>query len=137
VREKDWSPEDQQKECEIGGWGDPPEYTRDLECERLSGLKGRDLRWSAQQYQEGTYKAHFQQEVASNGIKGHQMKERGTPLSQLWSIIVPVWKNYRDGNGEESEKKKVQEQAQIEPAQGEVPRPNTITEAMEHSQKRN
>lgn len=29
---------------EIGGWGDPPECTRDLGGERLSGLKGRDLR---------------------------------------------------------------------------------------------
>jgi hypothetical protein len=28
-------------------------------------------------------------------------------------IIVPVWKNYRDGNGEEPEEKKVQLQAQI------------------------
>ena len=29
---------------EIGGWGDPPECTRDLGGERLSGLKGKDLR---------------------------------------------------------------------------------------------
>ena len=29
---------------EIGGWQDPLEYTRDLGGERLSGLKGRDLR---------------------------------------------------------------------------------------------
>ena len=29
---------------EIGGLGDPPECTRDQEGERLSGLKGRDLR---------------------------------------------------------------------------------------------
>jgi hypothetical protein len=29
---------------EIGGWGDPPEYSRDLRDERLSGVKGRDLR---------------------------------------------------------------------------------------------
>jgi hypothetical protein len=34
---------------EIGGLGDPPECTRDLEGERLSGLKGRDLRWNAWQ----------------------------------------------------------------------------------------
>jgi hypothetical protein len=34
------------------------------------------------------------------------------PQSHLWPIIVPVWKNYRDGNGEESEQKKVQWQAQ-------------------------
>jgi hypothetical protein len=29
---------------EVGGWRDPPEYTRDLGGERLPGLKGRDLR---------------------------------------------------------------------------------------------
>ena len=29
---------------EVGGWGDPPECTRDLGGERLSGLKERDLR---------------------------------------------------------------------------------------------
>jgi hypothetical protein len=34
------------------------------------------------------------------------------PQLQLWPITVPVWKNYRDGNGEEPEDKKIQEQAQ-------------------------
>jgi hypothetical protein len=34
------------------------------------------------------------------------------PQSQLWPIIVSVWKNYRDGNGEETEEKKVQQQVQ-------------------------
>jgi hypothetical protein len=29
---------------EIGGWGDPPESTRDLGDKKLSGLKGKDLR---------------------------------------------------------------------------------------------
>jgi hypothetical protein len=29
---------------EVGGWWDPPGYTRYLGGERLSGLKGRDLR---------------------------------------------------------------------------------------------
>ena len=29
---------------EIGGLGDPPKCTRDLEVERFTGLKGRDLR---------------------------------------------------------------------------------------------
>jgi hypothetical protein len=32
--------------------------------------------------------------------------------SQLWPIIVPVWTNFRDGNGEKPEGKKVQLQAQ-------------------------
>jgi hypothetical protein len=34
------------------------------------------------------------------------------PQSHIWPIIVPVWKNYRDGNGEEPEEKKAQWQAQ-------------------------
>jgi hypothetical protein len=63
------------------------------------------------------------------------MREWGIPLSQLRPIIVPILKNYRDGNGEEPEQKKVQQHAQRDPAQGEVSRPDTITEAMEHSQK--
>ena len=29
---------------EVGGGGDPPEYTRNLRGKRLSGVKGRDLR---------------------------------------------------------------------------------------------
>ena len=49
VREKDQRLEGQQKECkqatsEVGGWGYPPECTRDLGGERLSELKVRDLR---------------------------------------------------------------------------------------------
>jgi hypothetical protein len=32
--------------------------------------------------------------------------------SKLWHIIVPVWKNCRDENGEEPEEKKVQQQVQ-------------------------
>ena len=32
------------KPQEVGGWRDPPECTRDLGGERISGLKGRDLR---------------------------------------------------------------------------------------------
>jgi hypothetical protein len=58
------------------------------------------------------------------------------PQSLLWPIIVPVWKNYRDGNGEEPEEKKVQQQAQSGiQLKGRPPRTDTITEAMEHSQK--
>jgi hypothetical protein len=49
VREKDWGPEGQQKECKqaiLGNrrLGDPPECTKDLEVQRFIGLKGRDLR---------------------------------------------------------------------------------------------
>jgi hypothetical protein len=34
---------------------------------------------------------------------------RGMPQSHFWTIIVPVWMNYRDGNGEKPEEKKVQQ----------------------------
>jgi hypothetical protein len=34
------------------------------------------------------------------------------PKSKLWPIIALVWQKWRDGNGEEHEKKKVQRQAQ-------------------------
>lgn len=52
---------------EVGGWGDPPECTRDLGGERLSGLIGRDLRGNDGQWGEGTYRAYLhQEERASN-----------------------------------------------------------------------
>jgi hypothetical protein len=52
-------------------------------------------------------------EPTSSRKTGHQMREKGgIPQSQLWPIIVPVWKNYRDGNREDPEEKKVQQQAQ-------------------------
>jgi hypothetical protein len=52
---------------EVGGWGVPPECTRDLRGERLSGqTQGRDLKWNAQQQEEGTYRAHRK--------TGHQIK---------------------------------------------------------------
>jgi hypothetical protein len=71
----------------IGGWGDPPECTRDLESKRLLRLKGKDLRWNAWQNGEGTYKAHLQlKDRLSNG-------RLGIWQSDLWPIIAPVWKN--------------------------------------------
>jgi hypothetical protein len=33
--------------------------------------------------------------------------------SKLWPIIVPVEKNYRDGNGEKPEEKKVQDKPKV------------------------
>jgi hypothetical protein len=70
------------------------------------------------------------------GRQGIKWGRVAIPQSYLWPIIVSVWKNYSDGNGEEPEEKKVQWQAQsgIQVKGGRVPRPNTISEAMEHSQ---
>jgi hypothetical protein len=50
-------------------------------------------------------------EPTSSRKTGHQVRD-GVAISHLWSITVPVWKNYSDGNGEEPEEKKVQQQAQ-------------------------
>jgi hypothetical protein len=44
----------------------------------------------------------------------HQVREGvAIPQSKLWLIIVPVWKNCRDGNGEDPKEKKVQKHTQI------------------------
>jgi hypothetical protein len=52
-------------------------------------------------------------EPTSSRKIGHQVRDGvGTPHSHIWPIIVTVWKNYRDGNGEEPKEKKVQWQAQ-------------------------
>jgi hypothetical protein len=46
-------------------------------------------------------------------MTGHQVRDGvAIPQSLLWPIFVPVWKNYRDGNGEKPEEKNVQWQAQ-------------------------
>ena len=51
-------------------------------------------------------------ESNSNKKIGHQMREWvAIPQPKLCPIIVPVWKNYRDGNEEEREEK-VQQQDQ-------------------------
>jgi hypothetical protein len=52
---------------------------------------------------ERTFRAHLQQEDRA-------LNEEGVAISQSehWPIIVLVWKNYVDGNGQEPEEKKVQ-----------------------------
>jgi hypothetical protein len=98
---KDWSPEGQQKEWKqaTSGWEHPPECTRDLGGRRFPGLKERDLRWNI--------------EPTSSRKTGYQVRDGvAIPQSHLWPINVPVWKDYRDGNREEAEEKKVQRQAQ-------------------------
>ena len=52
-------------------------------------------------------------EPTSSRKTGHQVRDGVAILqSKFWPIIVPVWKNYRDGDGEEPEEKKAQRQAQ-------------------------
>jgi hypothetical protein len=51
-------------------------------------------------------------EPTSRRQTGHQVRDGGTiPQSHLWSIIVPVWKNYRDWNAGKPEEKKIHWQA--------------------------
>ena len=51
---------------EIGGWGNPPECTRDLGSERLSGLEERNLRRYGLHWREGTCRTHLQQKDRSS-----------------------------------------------------------------------
>jgi hypothetical protein len=52
-------------------------------------------------------------EPSSSRKTGHQVRDGLVFLqSKLWLIIVPVWKNCKDGNREESEEKKAQRQPQ-------------------------
>jgi hypothetical protein len=119
VSEKNWSPEGQQKEWKQattggrrwcvgggGGWGaqNAPE-TREVRASQDS--KGRTL----DEMPDSREREHI--ESTSSRKTGHQMRDGvAIPQSQLWSITVPVWKNYRDGNGEKPEEKKVQWQTQ-------------------------
>jgi hypothetical protein len=51
---------------EIEGWGDPPECTRDLVGERLSGIKKMDLRGDGLHWGEETCRVHLQQKVRAS-----------------------------------------------------------------------
>jgi hypothetical protein len=52
-------------------------------------------------------------EPTSRRKTGQQVREGfAIPQSKLWPIIVPVRKNFRDGNIEKPEEKKVQQQTQ-------------------------
>ena len=105
--------------------GGPPGCIRTLGGERLSGLKGIKIQWG-----EGTYRAHLQQKVGmSSEGWGYQ------PQSKLWPIIVPVWQNCRYGNGEEPEERRYSDRPKVGSSSRCGPRPDTITEAMEHLQK--
>jgi hypothetical protein len=88
---------------DIRGWRDPPECTRDLGDERLSGLKG------VGGLDEMPYSRERELiEPTSSRKTEHQVRLRDAiPQSLLWPIIVPVWKNYRNWNGEEPGEKKV------------------------------
>ena len=69
---------------------DPPECTRDLKNKRLPGLK---------EMMPDSREMEFIDPTSSRKTR-HQVREGFAILQlKLWPIIVPVWKNYRDGKG--------------------------------------
>ena len=108
--------------------GVPPECTRDLGGEGLSGSKGRTL-------DEMPYSSERELvKPTSSRKKGHQVRDGvAIPQSKFQPIIVPIQKNCRDKNGEVTEGPVTG--PKWDPAQEEAPRTNTITEAMKCSKK--
>jgi hypothetical protein len=76
-------------------------------------------------------------EPTSRRKTGHQVRDGvAIPQPHLWLIIASVRKNYRDGKWRGAWGKEGPAIVpKWDPAQVEVPRPDTITEAMECSQK--
>ena len=109
VREKVWSPEGQQKE-----WNQATSGNRRLgEPFRMHQRPWRSETLRTQR--KGTLDempySRERELIESIFIRktGHQVRNGVAILqSQFWPIIVPVWNNYRDGNGEEPKEKWVQ-----------------------------
>jgi hypothetical protein len=111
VGKKDWSPKGQQKEWKQATSGG--RRTRRT-------LQNVSETWEVRDSQDT--KGGTLDEMPYNGERelvepppaerhGHQVRDGvAIPQSKLWPIIVPVWKNCRDGNGEKPEEKKVQRQ---------------------------
>jgi hypothetical protein len=81
-------------------------------------------------WEEGSYRAHLQQKVRapSEGCAT-------IPQSKLWPIIVLACKSFRDRNGGARGKEGPETGPKHHPAQEEVLRLETITEATEHYKK--
>jgi hypothetical protein len=66
-------------------------------------------------------------EPNSSRKTGHQVKDGiAIPQSKLWPIIVPVWKNCRDGMERSLRKEGPAIGPKCDPAQGESPRHNLL-----------
>ena len=88
--------------------GDPREYIRDVGRESQDSKGGTLVEMPHSRERELI-------ETTSSRKTGHQMRDEvAIPQSHLWPIIAPVWKSYRDRNGEKPEEKKVQQQSQTE-----------------------
>jgi hypothetical protein len=90
---------------EVGDWGGTPQNASETwevwDCEdSKGGILDETL-------------DSWERELVEHRKTGHQVRDGVAILqSNLWPIIVPVWRNYRNGNGEEPVEKKVQRQAQ-------------------------
>ena len=116
---------------EVESWGDPPECTRDLGDERLLGLQKRDLRWNSLHRGEGTCRAHLHQ-------KDRASSERGGchPIVKTLTHNCPCLKELQGWKWRGTwGKQGLVTGPKWDPAQEESPRPDTITEDMECSQK--
>jgi hypothetical protein len=81
---------------EVGDWEDPQEFTRNLGSETLSRLKGRDPRWNALQWGEGTCRDHLQQKdrTSSEGWGCSQISDPWLFLSEV-TAGIEMEKNLR------------------------------------------
>jgi len=110
---------------ELGGRENPPECARDQGRGRLRTQRGNP-RWNDLQWEEGAYRGHIQQKdrASSEGWGCY------ATIKTLTNIL-PIWKKWRGASGKEGP----ETGPKWDPAQGEAPRPDTITKVMEHSQK--
>jgi hypothetical protein len=113
VGEKDWRPFPQKKECKQGTsggrrLGEPPELPETWEVKDSQDWKGGNL-------DDRSYSGEREFiEHTSNTKTGYWVSDGiAIPQSKLWPIIVPVWKNCRDVNGEQPQEKNFQRKAQI------------------------
>jgi hypothetical protein len=100
-------------------------------CKRLSGLKERDFSWNALCWREGNCRTHLQQ-IDRESSEGWGCHPTVTSLTHNCSCLKGLqgwkWTGAWGKVGPEIGPK-------WDPAQAEVPRSESITEAMEHSQK--
>jgi hypothetical protein len=91
---------------EVEGWGPVKNTSETWEVRDSQDSKGRTLDKMPNSRERGFT------ETTSISEAGHQGREGDAiPQSKLWPIIVPVWKNCIDVNGEEPRENKIQWQA--------------------------
>jgi hypothetical protein len=105
--QKPWEPAGNRQPGEIEGWGTFQNAPETWEVRDFQESKGGTLDEIPNNRERKLV------EPTTHRKTRHQVMDGVAILqSQLWPIIVPVWKNYRNGNWEEPEEKKVQWQPQ-------------------------